>query len=136
MEVKDWKIETIGFVNPDTFEISTPPQGALKQVKNPLYQARNYALAMCSLLEKDKVLIQTTGGYKGKLICPYAYGVVLPNITRRMFDSQPALAQVMEAHLVICKDEMTGSVEPRDFPSSALVDESLPLWHYFKQRTD
>lgn len=115
LEAKDWKLETIRSVNPETFEIATPPQGALKQVKNPLYQARDYALAMCSLLEKDEALVQTTGRYKGKLICPYAYGVVLPNITRRMFDSQPALAQVVDAHLVICKDEMTRSVNPGDF---------------------
>ena len=62
-------------------------------------------------MEKDEALVQTTGRYQGKLLCPYAYGVVLPNITRRMFDSQPVLAQVMDAHLVICKDEMTQSVD-------------------------
>ena len=115
LEVKDWKLETIGSVNPETFEIVTPPQGALKQVKNPLYQARDYALAMCSLLEKDQVLVQTTGRYQGKLLCPYAYGVVLPNITRGQFDSQPALSRVIESHLVICKDEMFPSTDEGDF---------------------
>ena len=115
LEVKDWKLETIGSVNPETFEIVTPPQGALKQVKNPLYQARDYALAMCSLLEKDQALVQTTGRYQGKLLCPYAYGVVLPNITRGQFDSQPALSRVIESHLVICKDEMFPSTDEGDF---------------------
>ncbi|MEO1446039.1 MAG: 3'-5' exonuclease, partial [Cyanobacteria bacterium J06635_11] len=115
LEVKDWKLDTIQSVNPDTFEIVTPPQGALKQVKNPLYQARDYALAISSLLEKDEALVQATDEYKGKLICPYAYGVVLPNISRRMFDSQPALAQVIEPHLVICKDEMLERVDAGDF---------------------
>lgn len=70
---------------------------------------------MCSLLEKDEELIQTTGRYRGKLLCPYAYGVVLPNITRHKFNSQPALARVLEAHLVICKDEMTESIDSGDF---------------------
>ena len=83
----------------------------LKQVDNPLHQARNYALAICSLLERDEALVQNTDRYQGKLSCPYAYGVALPNITRQMFDSQPALAQVMDAHLVICKDEMVPSVD-------------------------
>lgn len=115
LEVKDWKLETIGSVNPETFEIVTPPQGALKQVKNPLCQARDYAIAMCSLLEKDQALVQTIGRYQGKLSCPYAYGVVLPNITRGQFDSQPALGQVIEPHLVICQDEMFLSVDPGDF---------------------
>ena len=109
LEVKDWKLSTIQSVDPRRFEIATP--SGIKKVVNPLQQARDYALAICSLLEKDEALVQATGRYKGKLSCPYAYGVVLPNITRRMFDSQPALAQVMDAHLVICKDEMTQSVD-------------------------
>lgn len=33
LEVKDWKLETIASVNPDTFEIRTPPQGAIRQVE-------------------------------------------------------------------------------------------------------
>jgi hypothetical protein len=37
----------------------------------------------------------SAGRYQGKLLCPYAYGVVLPNITRRQFDSEPALGQVI-----------------------------------------
>jgi hypothetical protein len=115
LEVKDWKLNTIRSVNPDRFEIITPPQGITKQVKNPLHQARDYALAMCSLLEKDDELVQVTGRYKGKLLCPYAYGVVLPNITRQQFDSEPALGRVIGSNLIICKDEMYPSVDSGDF---------------------
>ena len=115
LEAKDWKLETIGSVNPETFEIVTPPQGALKQVKNPLQQARDYALAMCSLLEKDEALVQTAGRYQGKLLCPYAYGVVLSNITRQQFESQSVLGRVIEPHLVVCQDEMFPSVDAGDF---------------------
>ena len=97
LEVKEWKLETLRSVTPETFEILTPPEGAIKQVKNPLHQVRDYALAMCSLLENDRALVQTTGRYQGKLLCPYAYGVVLSNITRQQFDSQPALGRVIEA---------------------------------------
>lgn len=113
LEVKDWKLNTIQSVDPRSCEIATP--SGLKKVVNPLHQARNYALAICSMLEKDEALVQMAGRYQGKLSCPYAYGVVLPNITRRMFDSQPALAQVIDAHLVICKDEMTQSVDAGTF---------------------
>ena len=115
LEVKDWKLETMRSVTPETFEIVTPPQGALKQVKNPLRQARDYALAMCSLLEQDPELVQAIGRYQGKLLCPYAYGVVLSNITRGQFESQPALGRVIEPHLVICQDEMFPSVDSGDF---------------------
>jgi hypothetical protein len=78
LEVKDWKLDTIKSVNPDEFAIALLPNGQPKQVKNPLNQARDYALAICSLLEKDPNLVQTEGRYQGKLLCPYAYGVVLP----------------------------------------------------------
>ena len=114
LEVKDWKLETIKSATPDTFEIIVPPQGALKQVKSPLKQARDYALALASLLQQDETLVQSTGRYKGNLIFPYAYGVVLPNITRHKFDSQPVLAQVLESHFVICKDEMTERIDEGD----------------------
>jgi len=115
LEVKDWKLDTIKSVNPDEFEIATLPQGLIKHVKNPLHQARDYVLAMCSLLEQDPDLIQPSGRYQGNLRCPYTYGVVLPNITRRMFDAEPVLAQVIDPHLVICKDEMTEGADPGDF---------------------
>ncbi len=115
LEVKDWRLDTIKSVNPDEFAIATPPQGLIKHVKNPLHQARDYVLAMCSLLEQDPELVQGAGRYQGKLRCPYAYGVVLPNITRRMFDAEPVLAQVIDPHLVICKDEMTEAVDPGAF---------------------
>ncbi|MBD2114925.1 MULTISPECIES: DEAD/DEAH box helicase [Cyanophyceae] len=114
LEVKDWKLDTIKAANPDEFEIETQ-SGQRKTVDSPLVQARDYVLAMCSLLEKDPELVQPEGRYQGKLICPYAYGVVLPNITRRQFDSQLALGQVIHANLVICKDEMTEAVDPGAF---------------------
>jgi len=112
LEVKDWRLQTMQSVTPDACEIITP--NGTKQVKNPLKQARDYALAICSLLEQDTALIQS-GRYQGKLICPYAYGVVLPSITRRMFDSEAALAEVIDPHLVICRDEMTEAVESGHF---------------------
>ena len=114
LEVKDWRLDTIKSVNPDEFAIATK-SGQGKTVDNPLIQARNNVLAMCSLLEKDPDLIQPPGRYQGKLICPYAYGVVLSNITRRQFDAEPVLAQVIDPHLVICKDEMTEAVDPGVF---------------------
>ena len=125
LEVKDWKLSTIRSANHNGFEILTSPDGKLKRVQNPLMQARDYALEICSVLEKDPVLTQSTGKYKGKLICPYAYGVALPNITRRNFDSQPVLAQLIEPHLVICKDEMTSSTDPGD-----LQEQLWAMSHY------
>ena len=114
LEVKDWKLETIQSVAHNGFNIVVPPHGALKSVKNPLQQARDYVLAIASLLQQDEALVQTSGRHKGKLLFPYAYGVVLTNISRSKFNAQPALAQVLDEHLVICKDEMLERTEARD----------------------
>lgn len=50
LEVKDWRLETLQSVTPDEFEIMTP--AGAKPVKNPLRQARDYALAISALYWK------------------------------------------------------------------------------------
>jgi len=87
----------------------------VKEVKNPLRQVRDYALAVCKMLERDVALVSPLGSpYQGKLIFPYGYGVVLSNVTRRNFE-QSQLTEVLEPHLVICKDELTESVSAEEF---------------------
>lgn len=113
LEVKDWKLSTIQEINPSTVTLIT--DDGVKEEKNPLEQARDYAIAIKELLERDKFLVQPEGRYQGKLAFPYSYGVVLTNITRRMFESQPALVAAIEPNLVICKDEMTESVDAGKF---------------------
>ncbi|MBD1852959.1 NERD domain-containing protein [Cyanobacteria bacterium FACHB-502] len=113
LEVKDWRLDTIRQINPSTVTLLTP--NGEKEERNPLEQARAYAIAIKELLERDKLLIQAEGRHKGKLAFPYSYGVVLSNITRATFESQPALTAVIEPNLVICKDEMMEKVDPGDF---------------------
>jgi len=113
LEVKDWKLENIGSVTHTEVQLQTD-QG-VKALKNPLKQARECALEIVQLLETDPRLVRSTGKYKGKLLCPYSYGVVLSNISRKAFDAIPALQQVLDAHLVICQDEFVPSVNAEDF---------------------
>jgi hypothetical protein len=56
---------------------------------------------------------------------PYGYGVVLTNITRLQFE-RSGLGQVLQPHLVICKDEMTESADAEEFQSR--------LWGMFNVR--
>lgn len=112
LEVKDWKLDTIQTVNPSTFTIIT--DNGFKEVQNPLQQARDYALAVNKMLEKDPALVEQEGDYQGKLIIPYGYGVVLTNITRKDFNNSE-LTAVFEEHLIICKDEMLPSTDAGEF---------------------
>lgn len=113
LEVKDWKLDTIQQVAPDGFTLLTPD--GLVRVKNPLEQARCYALEVNQLLQRDPALVAQDGRYQGKLVCPYGYGVVLTNITRQQFESQPALGLVLPSNLVICQDEFYERVDPLEF---------------------
>lgn len=113
LEVKDWKRDTIQRIDPVSATLLTST-GAT-EVANPLVQARQYAFAVKSALERDPQLLAPEGHpYQGKLICPYGYGVVLSEITRKQFDGTD-LCEVIPSHLVICKDEMTEGVDAETF---------------------
>jgi len=124
LEVKDWRLDTIREADPTRFTLITG--AGLKVVGSPLEQARQYANAVVDLLKQDPQLVNPPESpFAGKLTFPYGYGVVLTNITRRQFDSS-GLREVLQPHLVICKDEMTDSVETEEFQSR--------LWGMFNVR--
>lgn len=122
LEVKDWHIDTIDSL--ELGQVKLRVNDELVVDKNPLTQARTYALEAAVLLEKDPLLQQTSGKYKGKFIMPYGWGVVLTNITRKMFDQQQ-LGRSIDADRVICQDEMLESTSSEMFQQR--------LWNMFHQ---
>jgi hypothetical protein len=112
LEVKDWKLDTIQSITKSDVSLLTPK--GLKRAANPLEQARQYAHAVVNVLEKDPQLVFSGGRMQGKLLFPWAYGVVLTNISRKQFESTD-LSEVLESHRVICQDEMVESVEVEAF---------------------
>lgn len=112
LEVKDWKIGTLIALDKDHAKLLTDKGEC--SVKNPLEQARDYSHAIVKLLERDPQLVFSGGPRKGKLMQPYAIGVVLTNITRKQFN-EGQLAEAIPEHLVICRDEMVESVDAEAF---------------------
>lgn len=112
LEVKDWKLDTIQSITKS--DVSLLTDKGLKHAANPLEQARQYAHAVVDVLEKDPQLVFSSGRMQGKLQFPWAYGVVLANISRKQFESTD-LSDVLESHRVICQDEMVDSVEMEGF---------------------
>ena len=113
LEVKDWALDSIQRI--DLVSVSLRTQRGMKEVSNPLLQARQNAFGVKNLLERDRLLIAPDGHpHGGKLLCPYGFGVALANITREQFETRN-LGVVMPAHLVICKDEMTSITGPTAF---------------------
>jgi hypothetical protein len=120
LEAKDWKLETVLKASRQAWDIA--PDGQHKVVKNPLEQARHGAIQVVRALEQDAQLIHQHGPHKGKLAFPWGHGVVLTNITRKQF-TDAGLGQAIDAHYVICKDEMLESADPEEFQQR--------LWHMF-----
>ncbi|MDO6459384.1 3'-5' exonuclease [Granulosicoccaceae sp. 1_MG-2023] len=112
LEVKDWRADAILQIDRMTVQLLVGDK--VKRCANPLEQARQCAHSMVAQFEKDPQLVHQDGAYRGKLMFPYGYGVVLSNITRRRFDSS-GMAEVLPGHRVICKDEMPESVDPEAF---------------------
>jgi hypothetical protein len=144
LEVKDWKADTIRHADSTQFTLVTD-RGLAKE-NNPLLQARAYALEIGVVLERDPALRHPQGSrHAGKLIMPWAWGVVLANITRKQFD-EGALAEVLPEHLVICRDELYETVEADAFQERlwAMFPQIFPValtlpqidrvrWHLFPE---
>jgi hypothetical protein len=123
LEVKDWKPDTIRHADSTQFTLVTE-RGLVKEY-NPLLQARSYALEIGVVLERDPALRQPPGSrHAGKLVMPWAYGVVLANISRRQF-VDGGLDTVIPGHLAICRDEIYDTVDPEAFQEK--------LWAMFPQ---
>jgi hypothetical protein len=114
LEVKDWRLDHIKSL--DKHFACLIAQNGLKQVKNPLIQARSYAYTIADHLERDPKLTAPDGQYQGKLIIPWGYGIVLSNITRAQFENTD-LGEALEPDRIIFKDEMTESVDAESFQS-------------------
>ena len=123
LEVKDWKAETIQHADNTQFTLITD-RGLVKEA-NPILQARAYALEIGVALERDPALRHPPGGrHAGKLVMPWAYGVVLANISRKQF-IDGGLDAVIPAHLTLCREEIYETVDPETFQEQ--------LWAMFPQ---
>jgi len=143
LEVKDWRLSTIQKIS--NHQATILVNGSPMTVKNPMEQARVYAMAVADILKSDPQLVWTEGRFQGKLLFPWAFGVVLPNITRKDFE-QTDIEEAIEPHHVICRDEMSESVDPMVFqerlwgmfPFNAQGLLTLPQiervrWHLFPE---
>ena len=144
LEVKDWKPDTIRHADSTQFTLVTE-RGLVKE-NNPLLQARAYALEIGVVLECDPALRHPPSSrHAGKLLMPWAYGVVLANISRKQF-VDGGLDAVIPGHLAICRDEIYDTVEPEAFQEKlwAMFPQVFPValtlpqidrvrWHLFPE---
>ena len=129
LEVKDWKLKSIRRIDHQSVELETL-NGPQTRV-NPVEQARQGAYATIDMLRGDPELREKRGKHEGSLICPYGYGVVLTNITRKLIDTvatDEVSERVLPGHLLICQDEMLEDTDPEAFQER--------LWGMFNYQFD
>lgn len=116
LEVKDWKISDLQKLSNDRWEVLLG--GKRKTVASPLEQARQYMIEIVNQLQDDPQLREGKGNYEGKLVFPYGWGVVFPNITRKQWNellSEHDQELILPARRLICKDEMLESTDALAF---------------------
>lgn len=77
-EVKDWKLVSLKKINKDSATLHL--QSGIVGSANPLTQAKQCLMQVCSRVQTDPQLVQTDGRFGGTLCLPFAYGIVLPRI--------------------------------------------------------
>ena len=129
LEVKDWRLRSIESIDHQKVELLTA-NGSQATI-NPVEQARQGAYQTVDMLRCDPELREKGARFKGNLICPYGYGVVLTNITRRQIQSalpDEVADRVLPGHLLICQDEMLEDTNPEAFQER--------LWGMFNYQFD
>jgi len=128
IEVKDWRMDTILSIGMDYARIRKR-NGEECIEKNPLTQAQNNAFKLVRLLENDPLLTNSKGHqYEGKLVCPYAYGVVFSNITRKQF-LYKGFEKIFPENLTICKDEMSANIDAEMLQTRLWSMFRIPFQH-------
>ena len=112
LEVKDWRLDTIGSANSKQVELITDRGNVLTD--NPFVQVRGYMFNVVNTLKREPLLVIEGGGFKGQPVFPFGHGVVFANITRKQFDGTD-LHEVFPPERCIFRDEMTESVDPDAF---------------------
>lgn len=112
LEVKDWRRSTLASANRDKVELLTP-RGRVTEA-NPLRQARDYALELVELMQRDPTLVHAQGAFSGKLLFPYGWGVVFSRITQDEVAGSD-FGEVFAPHQVLMRDDLAETMDAGAF---------------------
>ncbi len=143
LEVKDWKHSTLRAANPDSVELETA-RGRVTEA-NPLRQARDYAMELASVMQRDPGLVNGNGLHKGKLIFPYGWGVVFSGIKRLNVESTD-FEDIFPSTKIMLHDDLADEVAAATFQERLWQMFSAPFacnltlpqrdrirWHLFPE---
>jgi hypothetical protein len=112
LEVKDWRRSTLHSATRDWVELDTA-RGKVKEA-NPLRQARDYALELADVMQRDPALVHGDGAFCGKLLFPYGWGVVFSRIQADDV-AGTNFSEIFPGHRVLLRDDLADTLDPGDF---------------------
>ncbi len=112
IEVKDWKRSTLVAATRDAVELATP-RGRVMQA-HPLRQARDYAMELVDLMQRDPALVHAQGLFNGKLLFPYGWGVVLSNVKREEV-AESDFDELFPIQRTLLRDDLDAAVDEGAF---------------------
>ncbi|MFO1219997.1 MAG: 3'-5' exonuclease [Burkholderiaceae bacterium] len=112
LEVKDWKRSTLVAATPDKVELDTA-RGRITE-GNPLRQARDYAMELVGVMQRDSALVHADGPFCGKLLFPYGWGVVFSHIQAEQVAGTD-FGELFPAQRSLLRDDLADAVQPGDF---------------------
>jgi Nuclease-related domain/AAA domain/UvrD-like helicase C-terminal domain len=112
LEVKDWRHHNLGPATRDAVELHLP-RGRVT-VAHPLRQARDYAMELVDLMQRDPQLVHAQGPFAGRLLFPYGWGAVLASL-RRADVADSDFASVFPESRTLLRDELEEDVDPASF---------------------
>ena len=118
LEVKDWRRRTIGRATRDEVELHTE-RGPVTE-HHPLRQARDCAMELVDLMQRDPALVHDDGPYQGRLLFPYGWGVVLSGLHRREVEGNAGFDAVFPPARTLLRDDLEDSVDPEVFQQRLL----------------
>jgi hypothetical protein len=112
LEVKDWRRSTLAGATRDAVQLNTP-RGLVTQA-HPLRQARGYAVELVNYMQRDASLLHAEGPFRGKLLFPYGWGVVMSNL-RSTEIAATDFALLFPPANTLLRDDLDDSIEPAAF---------------------
>ena len=97
LEVKDWRLDTIVNANSKQVELITDRGNV--STDNPFAQVRSYMFNVVNALQRDPLLVNEGGSFKGKPVFSFGHGVAFANITK-LECLHPAIANFWNNGLV------------------------------------
>ena len=113
LEVKDWRCSTVVRATRDAVELRTE-RGPVTD-HHPLRQARDYAMELVDLVQRDPALVHDDGPRRGRLVFPYGWGAVLSGMRRSEVAQRPGFDAVFPPAQTLLRDDLDDSVDPDTF---------------------